>query len=218
MKRKLVLEGEIGCGKTTLIRKILGTDAEKAGGFITARICEKEAVCGFVLAPAEALRKERIDPEEVQKQKYPCFISLSETMPAEEQVFSGHAVPYLKKAASHPFAVLDEIGGVELLEDFFYEELLLFLQADLPWICVLKTEKSAEVMCSRIPLGERYWERYRKIRELLREQKDVQQVYMTGTDDLHAEQMVRDWKERLCWKKMRCRRKGTEKNGCRRLK
>ena len=40
MRRRLFLTGPIGCGKSTLIAKALGSTVRHAGGFLTLRVIE----------------------------------------------------------------------------------------------------------------------------------------------------------------------------------
>ena len=52
MKRRLLLTGPIGCGKSTLIVNALGSAIKHAGGFLTLRVVERGRLAGFDLAPA----------------------------------------------------------------------------------------------------------------------------------------------------------------------
>ncbi|MFR5782555.1 MAG: nucleoside-triphosphatase [Oscillospiraceae bacterium] len=52
MKRRLLLTGPIGCGKSTLIANALGGAIRHAGGFLTLRVIEHGRLAGFDLAPA----------------------------------------------------------------------------------------------------------------------------------------------------------------------
>ena len=55
MKRHILLSGEIGSGKTTLIRRALGGRLRLAGGFATVRVMRGGVLEGFELVPAPEL-------------------------------------------------------------------------------------------------------------------------------------------------------------------
>lgn len=187
MKRRLFLSGEIGCGKSTLIKQSLGAAAEKAGGFVTIRIMEDGILKGFELAPAAVLASER---ENYERR---CFLSFSEALRKDDTVFAEYGPELLREAMSAPFAVLDEIGGVELLVTEFWEKLLMFLKSDVPCVGVIKTERAAEQLQNRVPLGDLYEERYGRLRTLLLEDENTKVCSMAGHYDTSAAEAVRSW-------------------------
>ena len=48
--KKLILLGDIGCGKSTLIRTAVGEQVSLAGGFVTRRVMEDGKILGFDLS------------------------------------------------------------------------------------------------------------------------------------------------------------------------
>ena len=113
MKRRLFLTGPSGCGKSTMIRQTLGARIHQAGGFLTIRDRnENGTVRGF-----EILSADGYGPRD-------RFLDLTGPEPRVDLgVFSGVGVDYLHRAGERSFADLDEIGGVELLDESFMDEL-----------------------------------------------------------------------------------------------
>ena len=59
MKRRLLLTGPIGCGKSTLIINALGSAIRDAGGFLTLRVIEDGRLAGFDLCSTDGRVRER---------------------------------------------------------------------------------------------------------------------------------------------------------------
>ena len=106
MKPRLFLTGPSGCGKSTMIRRELGDQIRQAGGFLTLRERDESGrVCGFVICSADGY-----GPGD-------RFLDMTGEQPRIDlEIFSGVGVDYLRRTKDRSFAVLDEIGGVELLD------------------------------------------------------------------------------------------------------
>lgn len=182
--KRLFLMGKIGCGKSTMIRNALGDAASQAGGFVTLRRTEDEKLLGFDLAPAQIL---------VQTQPSYRFLDFSHGVLREDQVFSTYGIPLLQDAKQHSFAIADELGGLELLVDDFYEQLLDFLRSDTPCIGVLKTPEAAKAMAEKIVLGDLYFERYQQLHRMLENDPDTQLLPTAGWQDTAAADTISCW-------------------------
>lgn len=137
MKKRLFLTGDQGCGKSTLIRSVLGSAVRQAAGFLTVRTADGVSIQSPDGASAVP------------------FLTLSGKEPVyAPQVFLQTAAVLLRKQA--PFAVLDEIGGIELLSPAFHRLLDEFLEAGIPCLGVVKNASSAEKLCRRLQLGDGY--------------------------------------------------------------
>ena len=185
--KRLILSGEIGCGKTTLIRTALGSLASVAGGFVTFRILENEQLLGFDLAPASSL----VCPESLQTARR--FLDFSGTAQRNDAVFAETGAALLKKALSAPFAVADEFGGLELLVPAFRTALFALLQSDTPCIGVMKTPAAAAALAERIPLGCEYAAQYQALKRLLETDPETCLLPVTPWPDSHAAARIEQW-------------------------
>ena len=183
MKRRLLLTGPIGCGKSTLIANALGSAVKHAGGFLTLRVVERGRLAGFALAPACGGPRER-------------FLSFGEGGAVRDaRPFTVTAPALLKEAAKKKYALLDEIGGFELLYPDFYEALTRFFFSGTPCVGVLKAMPSAEELRRRVDLPAEYMEAAAELHELLESDPDTLVLETTGRYDFNAEGALRHWAE-----------------------
>lgn len=185
--KRLILMGEIGAGKSTLIRNALGDNAARAGGFVTRRITEKGAVQGFDLAPAAALWDPALPAQR--------FLDFSCGQQRDDSVFAVPGASLLAHALDAPYAVADEFGGLELLVPEFYDGLVKLLTSDIPTIGVLKTPASVRALAERIPLGEEYARKADSLRRLLEADPETMILPISGWDDPNAARTVQIWVE-----------------------
>ena len=188
MKSKLFLTGESGCGKSTLLRQELGKSLDNAGGFLTIRkVDENGAVKGFDIIP----------PDEKQVS---TFLDFSKVPPIQMEAFGTLGVWCLENAMKNPsqygYIVLDEIGGIELLEETFSEKLYQVLNSDIPCIGVIKGIGPATGMIQALGLSKAYEQKREKLWTTMKSMEDVQVVEMHSWDDEDAKQEVRKWVER----------------------
>ena len=115
MKKHLFLTGPSGVGKTTIIKEALGAQIAYAGGFLTERVTDDSGkLLGFDLLPTAGYERWQI-------------LDYSGEKPAKDnEVFRNQGVRLLNEAAYSPFAVLDEIGGFEMLIPQFRNALAVF--------------------------------------------------------------------------------------------
>lgn len=122
-KHSLFLTGESGIGKTQLILdELFDSKKEVTGLFVNRMLKEKNSPSEFALCEAKEIYKE------------PCnrigelFIFNKDSKRImDTQVFDKKGLTILKKLSKNKDAIilLDEVGGIELLEDTFFKELLL---------------------------------------------------------------------------------------------
>ena len=187
MKRRLLLSGPIGCGKSTMIRNALGEDAVKAGGYVTLRVFEQERLRGFNLAPAAALA-------DTEKRKLACrFLDFSQTPRRNPAAFSVLGRDMLLSALESPYAVIDEFGGMELLISPFMEALQELLASDVPCIGVFKTPQASRELTARIDMGDNYRRAYEALRNQLLADPDTELLSTSGRYDAEAKKQVELW-------------------------
>ena len=190
MKKHIFLTGSSGCGKTTLIRNVLGSSLACAGGFITERRLSADgSLAGFDLLPAAAA----LDPDSYDGKR---FLDYSVTPPTHDnEVFRNDGVRLLKEAEFYPFSLIDEFGGYEILIPQFREALADFLSGEQPCIGVLKGFKSVNELKSRFGLGERFPAYAERLHEALANDPDTLILEVKGRGDPIAKNIITKWAE-----------------------
>ena len=183
MKPRLFLTGPSGCGKSTMIGRELGERVRHAGGFRTVRSRDEHGrVSGFDILSADGY-----GPRD-------RFLDLTAEHPRIDlEVFSGVGLDYLHRAGERSFAVLDEIGGVEVLNELFMNELARYLQGDQPCIGVMKGSGPAGKLVEMMGLTVRYELARRALFEYMRNDPNTCLIECSGWNDPAALEAVRAW-------------------------
>lgn len=190
MQKHLFLTGPSGCGKTTLIRSILADRLAIAGGFITERIKnEKGEILGYDMFPAAAAVLKDFDGER--------FLDCSaQPFKADNEVFRNLGVRLLNEAQFYPYAMLDEIGGFELIIPQFREALLEVLNNDsLPCIGVIKGKDNSNQLRKSLGLGDKYPAYHKALIAALKADPDTMVLELTRFNRKKAEDTVKRWAE-----------------------
>lgn len=150
MQKKLFFCCSSSSGCREMILRELGESLASAGGFITELAVDKNgSLLGLELLPAAAAAVEGFTGAR--------FLDFTASPPkTDNEVFRVEAVRLLQEAPYYPFAVLDSIGGFELVIPQFREALAVFLSSSVPCIGILKPLEEAELMRGFLGLGERY--------------------------------------------------------------
>ena len=173
MKRRLFLTGPIGCGKSTAIAAALGERITQCGGFLTRR--HREPNLRFTLESPEGT---------FQK----TFLDFSSGKPEINlSVFS--EIKLQGKSL-----VLDEIGGIELLNPEFAAALDAVLQCDVPILGVIKGEGPATALTEALGMAEKYAAAAARLRQQLRSDPDTY-VYECRQFDEMALHFAKQWAE-----------------------
>lgn len=183
MKKRLFLTGPDRCGKSDMIHKALGEKTCHAGGFVTVRERDSQGnILGFDLTAADGSG---------QKARFLEFVNGKPVTHLE--VFSQMGTRLLRQAETRPFAVLDELGGVELLDDRFVRALVKLMRGDTPCIGVLKGSGPAGKVVGVMGLNLRYELARRVLHDHLVKDPDTLVIQTTGKDDAEALAMVEAW-------------------------
>ena len=135
MTRKVLLTGRPGCGKTTLIKRVVNELARPAGGFYTEEIRERGERVGFkmiTLDGQEALLA-HVDFETPQRVgKYGLDLSALETV----------GVAAVRAAMrARQLVVLDEIGPMELRSAIFREIVSKTFEIGVPILATITARR-----------------------------------------------------------------------------
>jgi len=183
MKPRLFLTGPSGCGKSTMIRRELGERGHWAGGFATCRERDESGkILGFAIHSADGY-----GPRD-------RFLDLTGEKPRIDlELFDRVGLSYLGRAGERSFAMLDEIGGVEVLNERFMDELARYLSSSHPCIGVMKGAGPAGKLVEMMGLTVRYELARRALFEHLRNDPGTHLLEMTCPDDPNALSAVREW-------------------------
>lgn len=176
MKRHLFLTGPIGCGKSTTITNALGDRIALCGGFLTRRCLEPHL--HFTLESPDGNVKK-------------TFLDFTPGKPAIDlAVFSEI---YLRGE----ILILDEIGGIELLNPEFSSALETVLGSGIPILGVIKGEGPAGALVDKLGLSEEYHWAVGKLRQQLYNDPNTL-VYECTQYDENALLLARRWVEEYC--------------------
>ena len=189
MNRHLFLAGPTGSGKTTLLRGALGDSLREAGGFVTEAVHGPYGdFNGLALLPAAAAGGVRCFEAEQ-------FLDCRRFPPrTDNEVFRSTGVRLLQEALWYPFALLDEIGGFELIIPQFRTTLYELLRSDLPIIGALKTPEEADALRQALGLGDKFSRFEDELWQFLRHDKDTQILYVRSLSDEAAAEALAQWK------------------------
>lgn len=185
MEPRLFLTGPLGGGKSSMIRRELGDRIHRAGGFATVRDRDENGtVRGFDIMSADGYGP------------HDRFLDLTGEKPwINLEIFDRVGADYLRRAGEQPFAVLDEIGGVEVLNEAFMDELARFLSGSQPCIGVMKGPGPAGRLVEMMGLTLRYELARRALYEHLRNDPNTLLLELTEGSEEAARSAVRAWVE-----------------------
>ena len=188
MEKRIFLIGPQGSGRSRLIREALGEKLAEAGGFVTVPEPGPEGFSvGAALRPAaSAAGIAGLDSRR--------FLDFSAWPPAHDnEVFRIFGTRLLQEAALYPFALLDELGGFELLIPPFRAALYALLESGLPLFGALKTPEETEAWRQLYGLGERMTQQAARLLEALAADADTRVIDLEHTSESEALSLLRAW-------------------------
>lgn len=188
MQKRLFLTGPQGCGKSTLLREALGTGLVSAGGFVTVRaVSESGSFLGYDLLPAAALGgAQGYEPARFMD----CTVF---PIVHNNEVYRVEGVRLLQEAEYYPFALLDELGGFELIIPQFRKALEDFLNSGTPCIGAVKSLEDMELLRGILGLGERYTEHAARLHEVLKSDPETLVLDVSGPEDPAVRAAIAQW-------------------------
>jgi len=130
VEKHVLICGEIGVGKSTLIRKLLDENTRPIGGFITKRISRRGELPVYI-HPAFQLESERLYTQEnlIGTSRDHCF----------PDVFDHYGVTLLA-SKQNGLILMDELGFMESQAAGFCEAVLRVLDGDVPILAAIKKQ------------------------------------------------------------------------------
>ena len=189
MHKKLFFCCSSSSGCREMILRELGESLASAGGFITETSAGDDgALLGLELFPAAAAAVEGFTGAR--------FLDLTVSPPkTDNEVFRVEAVRLLQEASYYPFAVLDSIGGFELVIPQFREALAAFLSSPVPCIGILRPLEEVELMRGFLGLGERCTALAARLRSALEADDETRLLDIPGELEAGHIAALRQWVE-----------------------
>jgi len=214
--KRIFLTGPIGCGKSTLIRTVLRDSLSVAGGYLTERVLEGGELVGFDLvspgisvgignsASLRDLVSQKLVlldlavPGLYEKAGHLClrFLTFKEgNVKRNDEAFSIFASALLREAGTKRFALIDEIGGFEILIPEFMEAFELLLESQVPCVGVLKSLPSAKELSKTAGLDSEYLKAAEDLHIRLASDPETEIVELGSHEDKHALHKLESWKD-----------------------
>lgn len=187
MKKHLFLSVSSGGAGEMLIRDTLGPLLSMAGGLVTMRASAPNEALRVALMPAAAAGG-------VEGFDRPIILDCSAgTARKDNEVYRSLGVRLLQEAVYYPFAVLDRIGGYELVIPQFRQALADLLSSDLPLLGTLMSRSDAVSLGQSLGLGERYLLLNDRLHEALAEDEDTLVLDAETCGEEAARRIVMEW-------------------------
>ena len=130
----------------------------------------------------------------VQGLERELFLDMRSFPPAHDsEVFRNLGVRLLDEAAWYPFAVLDEIGGIDLIIPQFRNALDSLLASELPLLGVVKSREDSEQMRRLLGLGSRFTAFSERLFEQLAGDPETELLIITDDAEKEAADAVAAW-------------------------
>lgn len=144
--KNLLLQGDIGIGKSTIIRDSIIPYIDFVGGYYTQRILDDKQKVGFLVRPIESkedyvLNKDIKDIKPEEMQRLFAYKKPNGIWAFDNEIFAHFGMEYLSKGLQHrkKLLIADELGGMEFQKDSFLRELAKIFLSDMPVLGVLKS-------------------------------------------------------------------------------
>lgn len=183
MKKRLFLTGPDREANAALIRSVLGGRLACAGGFLSV----SENRSGLSLLPAAGAVLD------VGQAPLPYLFCSDNCWRTDNEVFRDQGSRYLREALWYPYAVLDPLGGFELLIPQYREALTELLNADLPLLAVLLSPSQAEQQRGALGLGEKMTLYVQQLHRVLKADPESEIAVNAGLTAVRARHSLDAW-------------------------
>ncbi|HHV17728.1 MAG TPA: hypothetical protein GXZ27_02570 [Thermoanaerobacterales bacterium] len=144
--KNFLLQGDIGIGKSTIIRDSIIPYIDFVGGYYTQRVLDGEEKVGFLISPIKSkqdyvLNRDIKDLRLKDKSRLFIFKKPNGAWSFNNEVFVHYSIKYLSKGLqdNKKLLVADELGGMEFQNDSFLQEIGKILLSQVPVLGVLKS-------------------------------------------------------------------------------
>lgn len=168
MPKHLFLEGPIQMGKSTLLRELLAPYMDQIGGYASQRMLSPYGrTIAYRIGPAA--ETSLTIPFEQGRDLPGIFRIICEDGTSEKfpEVFDTYGIDLMKNSKNKKLILIDETGGVELLNTTFRNTLYDILAGDTPCIGVIKLNSKAASMSATAGYSGMVAEYNTKLREKL---------------------------------------------------
>ena len=188
MKKKLFLTGPAGCGKSALIKAILGVRMQGAGGFVTQKKFDENGnILSCTLLPAAAAAG-------VEGLEGEVFLDYSVNPPkSDNEVFRNLGTQLVQEAIYYPFAVLDGFGGTDLLIPQYRAALQELLNSELPCIGVIRSAEEIRLLKKDFHLTDRFITLTDNMRKELTANSGTIVLETSGKGDIKTLRIIQQW-------------------------
>ena len=188
MKKKLFITGPANCGKSLLIRSVLGARMQGAGGFVTQNeYDENRNLCARILLPAAAAA----GVEGLSSERFLDYTGKSPK--SNNDVFRSLGTQLVQEAMYYPYAVLDGFGGTDLLIPQYRSALEILLNSELPCIGVIKSPEEIAQLKSDFHLTDRFIMLTDNLRSELSADDETVLIETFGKGDIKTLRIIQQW-------------------------
>lgn len=182
MKKHMFIQGDIGIGKSTIIKNAILDYIDEIGGFFTQRIFIGQRYVGFSLnnvTDKEKYTMNRYVKDLNEVNNVFLYCDKDDKWNINEDVFQNYAINYLKEKASEKKLILfDELGGVELKCVPFMNEIMRVLDDTIPVIGVLKSKKGINKLQTSLDDGKEIVDSPDSFYNRIKNHNEVEIVYI----------------------------------------
>ena len=188
MKAHLFVTGPSSADASALLRDALAPALGYAGGYcVQESFDEQGALRARTLYPAAAAA----DPTQWEGEMY--LVISGSSFFKNNEVFRESAVRMLQEAEYYPLALLDSVGGFELLIPQFRAALGDCLRLDLPMLCVLKSPEETEAERQMLGLSDRFSAIASEVRSAILKDEETELLTVLPGSESAAQEALRRW-------------------------
>ncbi|MGM0410430.1 MAG: nucleoside-triphosphatase [Bacillota bacterium] len=141
MGNNLFLTGDIGAGKSTIIKNLVKDINRDIGGFVVGMSGEKYNWNSFFLLPASYYKDKNLD--RFKSRENNVFVKKGENfVMINKEVFNVYGLQLLSNYKEKDLIIMDELGRFELFAPKFQNKVIEIIKSDILVLGVIKKEKN----------------------------------------------------------------------------